>query len=100
MTKTPLVEPVVEPKEPKGYREVFMVPSEQMFAKVKELYHESTVRHIVIKHEGKIVMEFPVSVGLMTAFMVPQLAAVGAISALFTNFTIEVVRVEEPMPTM
>ncbi len=88
--------PVVEPKEFKGYVEEIQVRGEQMLAKVKELYHESNVRHVVIKHEGQAIMEFPLSVGLVTAIMAPQLAAIGAISALFAQFTIEVVRFEEP----
>ena len=71
-----------------------------MLAKAKELFHESTVRHVAIKHEGQTIMEFPLSVGLVTAFMVPQLAAIGAISAFFAQFTIEVVRFEEPKTTM
>ena len=95
-TETPLEEPVVDPNEFKGYREEIQVRSEQLFAKAKELFHESNVRHVVIKHEGATIMEFPLSVGLVTALMVPQLAAVGAISALFAQFTIEVVRFEEP----
>jgi len=96
MTQTP----VTESKEVKGYREEFQVMGEQMLAKVKELYHESNVRHIVIKHEGQTILEFPLAVGLVTAFMVPQLAAIGAISALFAQFTVEVVRVEEPKTTL
>jgi hypothetical protein len=88
------VEEKVEQKEEKGYREEIQVRGEQLVAKVKELLHEGNVRHIYIKQDGHIIMEFPLTVGVVGVLAIPTLAAIGAISALLANCSIEVVRVE------
>jgi hypothetical protein len=90
-----------EPKTPRGdqfqgYREEFKVASGDMVATVKRLIHEGNVRHIIIKHEGHNVLEIPLTVSLIGTLLVPWLAAVGAISAVMTHCTIEVVRTEHP----
>lgn len=79
-----------------GYREEFQVASGDMVATVKRLIHESNVRRIIIKHEGQNVLEIPLTVGLIGTLLVPWLAAVGAISAVMTHCTVEVVRTEHP----
>ena len=61
--------------------------------KIKELVHEGNVRRIIIKDaEGKIVMEIPVTVGVVGFLMAPTIAAVGAIAALAADYSIEVER--------
>ena len=79
-----------------GYREEFKVMGQDMVATVKRLLHESNVRRIIIKQEGQTVLEIPLTIGLIGTFLAPWLAAVGAISAVLTNCTIEVVRTERP----
>jgi hypothetical protein len=86
----------VEQKPAKDYREEIQVRGEQLLAKVKELLHEGNVRHVYIKQDGHIIMEFPLTVGLVGVLAIPTLAAIGAISALIANCSIEVVRVEMP----
>ena len=94
------VEPEVELKKERGYREELQVMGEQLLTKVKELLHEGNVRRIIIRHEGQTVMEFPLTVGVVSALAMPQLVAIGAISALLAQYSIEVVRIEEPKSTM
>ncbi len=94
------VEPEVEPKKERGYREELQVRGEQLLTKVKELLHEGNVRHIIIRHEGRTIMELPMTVGVVSVLAMPQLVAIGAISALLAQCSIEVVRFEEPKPTM
>jgi hypothetical protein len=94
------VEPKVEPKKERGYLEEMQVMGEQLLTKVKELLHEGNVRRIIIKSEGRTVMEFPLTVGVVSALAIPQLVAIGAISGLLAQYSIEVVRSEEPMPTV
>ncbi len=100
VTEEPKVEePKVEPVEKKpeiNYREEIQVRGEQLVEKVKELLHEGNVRHVYIKQDGHVVMEFPLTVGLVGVLAVPTLAAIGAISALIANCSIEIVRVEMP----
>ena len=90
------VETEVEPKKEHGYLEEMQVMGEQMVTKVKELLHEGNVRRIIVKSEGRTVMELPLTVGVVSVFAIPQLVAIGAISALLAQYSIEVVRSEEP----
>ena len=84
-------------ENPKGDREKHKVSGDRVIAKIKELLHEGNVRHVVIKNnEGRTLIEFPVSIGLAGALLLPVWAAVGAVAAMATDCTIEVEReVEE-----
>jgi hypothetical protein len=76
-------------------REEYKVRGEKIVAKIRELLHEGNVRHVVIKNdEGKTLIEFPVTVGVAGALLVPVWAAIGALAALVTNCRIEVERGE------
>ena len=61
--------------------------------KVKDLLHEGNVRKIIVRdEEGKLLLELPVTAGLIGAVLAPWLAAAGAIAALVTRCTITVQR--------
>ena len=73
--------------------EEFTVNGEELLAKVKSLINEGNIRRIIIKDaEGKTLVEFPVTIGVVGALFAPVLAAVGAIAALVTKCTIIVER--------
>jgi hypothetical protein len=78
------------------YREEIQVPGTDLVERVKALIHEGNVRHIIIRQGENTIIEFPLTVGVVGTLLVPWLAAVGAIGALVTNCTIEVVRSERP----
>ena|SRR5437868_4530551 len=78
------------------YTEELQVMGEQLLSKVKELVHEGNVRRIIIKQEGRTVVEFPLTIGVVGALLAPPLAAIGAIGALIAQCSIEVVRSEPP----
>ena len=81
--------------EQKTWTEEVKVAGEGLVAKIKELVHEGNVRRISIKNEkGEVVVEFPLTLGVVGALLVPTLAAVGAVAALVTNCTIVVEREE------
>ena len=83
-------------ENPAGDREKHKVSGDRVIAKIKELIHEGNVRHVVIKNdEGRTLIEFPVSIGLAGALLLPVWAAVGAIAAMVTDCTIEVEREAE-----
>ena len=64
--------------------------------KVKSLVHEGNVRRIIVRDEhGNTFIEIPVTVAAISAVLAPLLAAVGAISALVSKFTVVVVRTED-----
>lgn len=71
----------------------FKVSGEDLLKKVKNLINEGNVRRIIIKDEkGNTFIEIPVTVGILGVIAAPILVAVGAIAALATKFTIEVVK--------
>jgi hypothetical protein len=73
--------------------EEFKVNGEDLIKKVKELVHEGNVRRIIIKNkEGKVLVEFPLTFGVVGALVAPPLAAVGAIAALVSECSIVVER--------
>ena len=67
-----------------------------MLDKIKELIHEGNIRRIILKNdEGKILIEIPLTLGLVGAAFMPVLAAVGAIAALVAKMTIVVEKVDD-----
>lgn len=76
--------------------ETFHVTGEKLLAKVKELIKEGNVRRIIIKDKkGKVLIEFPLTFGVVGAVIAPVLAAVGAIAALVAECSITVQREEK-----
>jgi hypothetical protein len=79
--------------------ESFKVSGNQLVEKVKQLIHEGNIRKVRILHEGKTVIELPLSIGAPATAVVilaaPILAALGAFAALVTECTIEVEKTEE-----
>ncbi|HWD38998.1 MAG TPA: DUF4342 domain-containing protein [Fimbriimonas sp.] len=85
-------------EENKCWTEEFKVSGGQLLDELKKIVHEGNVRHIVVKKEnGEKVIEIPVTVGVVGAFFLPFWAAVAAVVTLAANYTIEVVREEEPV---
>jgi len=76
--------------------ESFKVEGGQLLDRFKELVHEGNVSRIVITREGKTIVEFPLTIGVVGAALLPPLAAVGAIAALVADCTIEVERDQTP----
>jgi hypothetical protein len=73
--------------------ETFELRGEDLVKKVKELIHEGNVRRIIIRSkEGKTLVEFPLTFGVVGALIAPVLAAVGAIAALISECSIVVER--------
>ena len=73
--------------------EEFKIKGEDLIAKVKQLIAEGNVRRIIIKDkEDKIIIEIPLTIGVIRIVIAPVLAAVGAIAALVTECTIIVER--------
>jgi hypothetical protein len=78
-------------------KESFSLHGENLLKKVKELISEGNVRRITINDKsGKELASFPLTIGVVGAFLLPTMAAVGAIAALVTECTITVERDDEP----
>jgi len=77
-------------------KEEFKIESDELVKTVKKLIHEGNVRKIIIKDEkGKVLLEIPVTIGVIGVIIAPWLAALGAIGAIATKCTIVVVKKTE-----
>lgn len=77
-------------------KESFKLDGESLLKKVKELINEGNIRRITIKDkEGKEVMNFPLTIGVVGVVLAPVLAAVGALAAVIGDCSIEVEREEQ-----
>ena len=74
--------------------EELQVVGEQLLAKVKELVHEGNVRRIIIKQEGRTILEIPLALGVAGVVLAPIWAAIGVLGALIAQCSIEVIRTE------
>ena len=73
--------------------ESFTAHGENLLKKVKELIEEGNVRKISIHaKDGKEIMSFPLTFGVVGAVFAPVLAAIGALAALIGDCTITVER--------
>ena len=79
--------------------EEFKVKGGQLVDKVREIIEEGNARRVIIKKDDRVLIEFPLSVGVGGAaaavFLTPMLAAVGAIAALVTDVSVIIERNEE-----
>ena len=79
--------------------EKFTVSGSQLVEKIKQLIHEGNIRRVRVLHEGRPVLEIPLSIGAPAAaigiLIAPILAALGAFAALVTECTIEVEKIEK-----
>lgn len=74
-------------------RETHRVRGEDLLQTVKRIVKEGNARRIVIKNdEDRVLLEFPLTAGVVGAAFLPVWAAVGAVAALVTNCSIEVER--------
>ena len=72
-------------------KEEFRVCGEEVLKKVKELIKQGNIRRIIIKNEeGKTLVEFPLTIGVVGAALIPVWAAIGAAAALMAKCIIVV----------
>ena len=68
----------------------------QLVDKVKELANEGKTRRVTIIKDGRTLADFPLYLGLggsvAAVWLMPTLAAVGAIAALVTDVTVRIER--------
>lgn len=65
--------------------------------RIKQIVHEGNVRRISIKNpQGKVLLDIPLTAGVVGAVLLPFWAAIGAIAALASDYTLVVERTDEP----
>ena len=76
--------------------EEFKVKGKDLVEKIKDLIHQGNIRRIIIKNQtGHTFLEIPLTFAAIGIIAAPILAAVGAIAALVSDFTIVVEKREE-----
>lgn len=79
-----------------GAFEEVKLASNQIVDKVRELIEDANVKRVIIKREGKVLLEIPLTVGVgagaAALLMNPAIAAVGALAALVSDVTLLVER--------
>jgi len=74
-----------------GTHEEHTVSSDKLLDKVKQIVREGNARRITIKNEaGKVLMEIPLTIGIVGVVLVPVWIAIGTIAALAGRYTIVV----------
>jgi hypothetical protein len=74
-------------------KESFTLDGDSLLKKIKELIEEGNIRKISIHDkEGKELMSFPLTFGVVGAVIAPVLAGIGAVAALIGECSITVER--------
>ena len=74
------------------WRERIEGTTEQILAQIRRLLDEGNLRRVLVKQQGKVVAEFPLTVGVVGTVIAPLAAAIGALTAVLAECTIEVER--------
>ena len=78
--------------------EEFQFSGDTLLSKVKEIIREGNIRRVVIKNEdGRVLIDIPLTIGVVGTLLAPQLAAIGAIAALVLKGSIVIEK--EPQST-
>jgi hypothetical protein len=88
-------DPELKTTEEKIGVEEFTIHGDALATKIKELIHKGNIRRIILKNEeGRVLIEIPLTVGVvggvLSAALFPVMAAVGAIGAMVAHLTIVV----------
>jgi hypothetical protein len=67
--------------------------TDQILGQLKKLVDEGNIRRVVVKQRGRTVAEFPLTAGVIGVVLAPVAAAIGAITALLTECSIEVEKI-------
>lgn len=75
--------------DPNTKSEEFQFSGETLLSKIREIIHAGNVRRVIIKNEeGRVLIDMPLTLGVVGTLLAPQLAALGAIAALVLKGTI------------
>lgn len=88
-----VVEAIVKiEKDQQSRKEEFLVRGNELVEKVKELVKKGNITKIRVKQDDKVLVEVPVTAGVVGAVLAPQLAVIGAVAALVSKCTVEIER--------
>ena len=80
------------------WREKIEGTTDQILAQIKRLVDEGNIRRVLVKQQGKVIAEFPLTVGVVGTVIAPVAAALGALTAVLADCTIEVEKTSPSAP--
>jgi hypothetical protein len=79
--------------------EEFQFSGDTLLAKIKDILREGNIRRVVIKNEdGRVLIDIPLTIGVVGTLVAPQLAAIGAIAALVLKGSIVIEKEAQQTP--
>jgi hypothetical protein len=72
------------------WREKIEGTTDQILAQIRRLIDEGNVRRVLVKQQGRVIAEFPLTVGVVGTVIAPVAAAIGALTAVLAECSIEV----------
>jgi Domain of unknown function (DUF4342) len=72
------------------------IEGEELVGKIAYILREGNVRRVIIRQDERVLMEFPLSVGVVGVMLAPILAAVGAAAVMIKDCTIDIEREARP----
>ncbi len=82
--------------EQRTWREKVEGTTDQILTQIGKWLDEGNVRRVLVKQRGRVVAEFPLTVGVVGTVLAPVAAAIGALTAVLTDCTIEVEKTSPP----
>ena len=79
-------------KQGASHRESFQAKGFELVEKVKDLIRQGNVTKIRVKTKEDVIIDLPITAGVVGVVLAPYLALLGAVAALATNCTIEIER--------
>lgn len=80
--------------------EEFQFSGDTLIGRIKEIIRAGNVRRVIIKNEeGRVLIDVPLTFGVVGTLLAPQLAAIGAIAALVLRGSIVIEKEIEVAPT-
>lgn len=84
-----------EKKDKKSFEEVFGKDSDKIKEEITELIRKSNVIRIVIEKNGKIIMNIPISVGVVGVVFAPILSLIGLSASVLAKYKIKIENEDE-----
>ena len=82
----------IEEAGDKRWTDTISVKGNEAVDKLKGIVKSGNVNRIRVKKDDYVILDIPVTAGAISAFVVPQLTAIGTVVALLSKCTIEVER--------
>lgn len=84
----------IEEKQDVKWTDSFSGMGNDVVETLKEFVKKGNITKIILKRDGEVVMNIPVTAGAVGAFLAPQIALFGTGAALLANCRIEIVKTD------